>query len=275
MVQPYLQLNDSSSIPQLGLGVWRLPDGDAPNIVSAALADGYRSIDTAAIYGNEAGVGEGIARADVDRRDLFLTTKVWNEDQGFDATLRAFDASLQKLRQDYVDLYLIHWPVAGRDLFVDTWRAMIRLREEGRARSIGVCNFQIPHLQRLIDESGVTPAVNQIELHPDFPQRALRAFHEENGILTESWSPLGQGRLIQNPLVVEIASKYGKTPAQAILRWHLDLGLVVIPKTATRSRLPENLDVFDFTLDAEDIARLSALEDPAGRIGPDPDAFSI
>ena len=263
-----LTLNDGRPMPRFGLGVWRTPQDDAAEVIKQALAAGYRSIDTAAIYGNERGVGEGLKGA--ARDDVFVTTKLWNDRQGYDSTLEAFDKSLQRLGLESVDLYLIHWPAPKKDLFVDSWKAMIRLKEEGRARSIGVSNFAPEHLKRVIDETGVTPSVNQIELHPSFQQRALREFHDQHGVKTESWSPLGQGRQLDDPVVGEIARKHGKTPAQVVIRWHLDSGLIVIPKTVTPSRMAENIAVFDFALDADDLARIAALDKSDGRIGPDP-----
>lgn len=268
--QPRITFNDGHAIPQVGLGVWRTPEEDAAAVVRTALEAGYRHIDTASIYENEAGVGEGIRTGGVPRNELFVTTKVWNADQGHDATLRALDASLGRLGLDYVDLYLIHWPAPKRGQYVDTWRALVRAREEGRVRSIGVSNFATEHLERVIAETGVAPALNQIELHPRFQQREMRAMHERLGIATESWSPLGQGKLLSDPAVARVAAKHGRTPAQAIIRWHIDSGLVVIPKSVTPSRIAENLDVFGFSLDAEDMTALGALDDRHGRIGPDP-----
>jgi len=274
MTSPTLTLNDGRPMPQLGFGVWQVENGLAASVVKEAIDAGYRSIDTAAVYRNEEGVGEAIGSAGVPREDLFVTTKLWNDDQGYDTTLRAFDASLERLRLDYVDFYLIHWPAWKRDAYADTWRAFIKLKEEGRARSIGVSNFQVAHLQRLFDETGVVPAVNQIELHPRFQQKELREFHARHGIATESWSPLGQGTLIQDENLAAIARKHGKTPAQVIIRWHLDSGLIVIPKSATPARIRENFAVLDFGLDAEDMRLIEKLDDRSGRIGPDPEVFT-
>lgn len=268
--QPTIPFNDGNAIPQVGLGVWKTPDEGAGDAVSAALQAGYRHVDTAAAYKNERGVGEGLRRAGVPREEVFVTTKLWNEEQGFERTLRAFDASLEQLGLDHVDLYLIHWPSPTRDLFVDTWRAFIRLKEDGRVRSIGVSNFTAEHLDRLADETGVTPAINQIELHPRFQQRALREAHATRGIVTQSWSPLGQGQLLQDPAIAGIAAKHGRTPAQVVIRWHVDNGLVVIPKSVTPSRIAENFDVFGFALDADDLAAITKLDTGDGRIGPDP-----
>jgi 2,5-diketo-D-gluconate reductase A len=270
---PTIRLNDNRTMPQLGYGVWRVSNDEAATSVGEALKAGYRSIDTASIYENEEGVGKAIAATDVPRDELFITTKLWNNSHNPDAALKAFDESLARLRLDYVDLYLIHWPVAGSEAYVDAWRTLIRLREEGRAKSIGVSNFNIPHLQRIIAETGVTPAVNQIEVHPRFQQRELREFHVANGIATESWGPLGQGSLVNNEELATIGRKYGKTPAQVILRWHLDHGLIAIPKSVTPSRIRENLDVFDFKLDAEDMRVIERMDDKSGRVGPDPSVF--
>jgi 2,5-diketo-D-gluconate reductase A len=269
--QPLLTLNDGNKIPQLGLGTWQTPEAEAAEAVRLALLAGYRQIDTAAIYENEAGVGKGIAAAALPREQVFVTTKVWNSEHGFDATLRAAEASLKRLGLDFVDLYLIHWPAPRQNLYLETWRALIRLKEEGRARSIGVSNFTATHLERIIAETGVTPVVNQIELHPDFQQRALQAFHRARGILTQSWSPLGQGGFLKNATLAAIAQKHGKTPAQTAIRWHLEQGLIVIPKSARAERIRENFAVFDFRLDAEDLERLAALDNESGRIGPHPE----
>jgi 2,5-diketo-D-gluconate reductase A len=268
--QPTITFHDGNSIPQVGLGVWQTPNDTAVTAVKAALDSGYRHIDTAAIYENEQGVGEGISASGVSRSEIFLTTKLWNSEQGYDTTLRAFEASLKRLGTDYVDLYLIHWPAPKRDQYVDTWKAFIQLQKDGRARSIGVSNFNPEHIQRLIDESGITPVINQIELHPDFPQKDARAYHDKHRIVTQSWSPLGQGKLLENETVAKVAEKHGRTPAQVITRWHIDNGLVVIPKSVTPSRIEENFQVFDFKLDDEDMATFATLEQGGGRIGPDP-----
>jgi 2,5-diketo-D-gluconate reductase A len=234
------------------------------------LKAGYRHIDTAAIYANEDGVGEGVRQSGVAREDIYLTTKLWNEAQGFDSTLKAFDDSLKRLGTDYIDLYLIHWPSPHRNRYLDTWKAFVRLKEEGRARSIGVSNFAAAHLERIIGETGVTPVLNQIELHPTFQQKELRAIHDKLGIKTESWSPLGQGKLLANAVIGKIAAKHGRTPAQIIIRWHIDNGLIVIPKSVTPSRIEENHRVFDFKLDGDDLAEIAKLDSAGGRIGPDP-----
>jgi diketogulonate reductase-like aldo/keto reductase len=272
-IVPTIRLNDGRPMPQLGFGVWQVPNHEAKSIVTEAISAGYRSIDTAAVYGNEEGVGEAVRASPVAREELFITTKVWNDRHGYDAALSAFDESLARLKLDFVDLYLIHWPLPRGEAYLDTWRALIRLRDEGRAKSIGVSNFKVPHLRRLMDESGVAPVLNQIELHPRFQQKELRAFHAEHGIATESWSPLGKGALMADETLARIGRKYGKTPAQVILRWHLDNGLIAIPKSATPSRIRENIDVFDFTLAADDMSALAGFDDKSGRIGPNPDSF--
>ena len=262
----------SVEMPQLGFGVWQVPDDEATPAVKAALETGYRSIDTAAIYGNEAGVGRALAESDVAREDVFVTTKVWNADQGYDATLKAFDASVDKLGSA-PDLYLIHWPRPDLDAYVDTYRALQQLREDGRVRAVGVCNFNIDHLQRVHDELGEFPAINQIELHPLMQQAQLREFHAANGIHTEAWSPLAQGgELLADPVIAEIAKKAGRTPAQVILRWHLQLGNVVIPKSVTPERIAANFDVTGFELDDEDLSAIAGL-DAGTRLGPDPATF--
>ncbi|AQW54791.1 aldo/keto reductase [Streptomyces violaceusniger] len=270
---PNLTLHTGLEIPQLGFGVFQVEDAQTTDAVLSAIEAGYRSIDTAAIYGNEAGVGRALATSGVPREELFLTTKLWNADQGYDSTLAAFDASVAKLGTDYVDLYLIHWPTPARDLYLDTWRALEKLLADGRTRAIGVSNFQPAHLRRLLDHSGVVPVINQVELHPYLQQGELRDFHAQHKIATEAWSPLAQGALLQDPALAGIAQRHGKTPAQVVLRWHLQLGNVVIPKSVTPARIRENIDVFDFTLTAEDIEAINAL-DRGQRTGPDPDTLN-
>lgn len=272
--QPTIELNSGYSIPQLGFGVFQVPPAETEQAVSRALAAGYRSIDTAAMYRNEQGVGAAIAAAGVPRDELFVTTKLNNDAHGYDKAMRAFDASLAKLGLEYLDLYLIHWPRPAKDLYAETWQALVQLQKDGRVRSVGVSNFQPAHLERVIDESGVTPALNQVELHPYLTQDELRAYHTSHGIATEAWSPLAKGgELLRDPVVTALASKYGKTPAQVVIRWHLDLGNVVIPKSVTPARIIENLDVFDFELEAEDVAGLAELNRNE-RTGPDPDTFN-
>ena len=265
-----IPLHDGRSIPQLGFGLYKVPDADAPGVVEVAIAAGYRHLDDAKLYENERGVGDGIRASGIDRNELFVTTKVWNADHGFDRTLAAFDASLERLGLDEVDLYLIHWPAPHQDLYVETWRALIRLREEGRARSIGVSNFHVHHLERIIDETGVVPVVNQVELHPWLQQRELRAFHAEHGIVTEAWSPLARGRAITDETLARIGARYGKNEAQVAIRWHLQVGNVTIPKSVTPDRIRANTQVFDFELDADALAAIDVL-DADFRTGRDPD----
>jgi len=267
---PSVRLHDGHAMPALGYGVWQVPDNDAELSTREAIAAGYRSIDTAQIYANEAGVGRAIAASGVPRSELFITTKVWNTSQGRNATKKAFEQSLKKLGGDYLDLYLIHWPSPKRGKFVETWEALIELRKEGRVRSIGVSNFGPDELRKIIDATGEKPVLNQIELHPRFQQRETRAFHVEHGIATEAWSPLGQGQLLQDPAVGAIAQKHGKSAAQVILRWHLKNEFIVIPKSVTPSRIRENIDVFGFDLDDADMKALEALDSAEGRIGPNP-----
>ncbi|MFI8848620.1 aldo/keto reductase [Streptomyces sp. 891-h] len=257
-------------MPQLGFGVYQVPDDEAADTVSAALEAGYRSVDTAALYGNEGGTGKALRESGIPREELFVTTKLWNTDQGHDTALRAFDDSLERLGLDYIDLYLIHWPAPARELYVQTWRALAEIHDSGRARAIGVSNFETDHLHRLFDETGVVPAVNQIELHPRLQQPELRRFDADHAIVTEAWSPLGRGNgVLDDPVVRKAAAKHGKTPAQVVLRWHIQLGNVVIPKSVTPSRIKENLDVFDFELDGDDLREIQHLESGT-RIGPDP-----
>ncbi|MFI6507197.1 aldo/keto reductase [Streptosporangium sp. NPDC050855] len=268
-----ITLNNGVSMPRLGFGVFQIPPAETAKAVSTALETGYRSIDTAKVYGNEREVGEALASAGLPRDEVFVTTKLWNDDQGYDSTLAAFDASMQRLGLDRLDLYLIHWPTPARDRYLDTWRALEKLHADGRIRAVGVSNFQPAHLTRVIDETGLVPAVNQIELHPALQQAELRAFHDQHGIVTEAWSPLAQGDVLDDPVITDIAGRYGKTPAQVVLRWHLDLGNVVIPKSVTPSRIRENFDLSDFSLTEEDMTRIAGLE-KGTRIGPDPDEFN-
>jgi len=267
---PSLSLDDGNTIPQLGFGLYKVPAADAARLCREAIAIGYRHLDTAAFYANEAEVGEAVRSAELPREELFVTSKVWKDDNGYDSTLRAFDASMAKLGLPTLDLYLIHWPVPSTDLYVDTWRALVRLQQEGRVQSIGVANFHAHHIERLIAETGVAPVVNQVELHPWLPQAELRAFDAEHGIRTEAWSPLARGRVLDTPLLGDLADKHGRTPAQIVLRWHLELGNIVIPKASSAARLRENLDVFDFALDDEDMAAIATLE-TGERTGRDPD----
>jgi len=269
---PTITLDNGVEIPQLGLGVWQVEDEIVTDVVSAAFESGYRHVDTAAIYGNEAGVGRAIAASGLPRDELFITTKVWNSDQGYDSTLQAFDASLARLGLESVDLYLIHWQALKKDRYVETWKAFEQLYADKRVRAIGVSNFHIPALQRLFEETDLRPAVNQIELHPALPQDELRAFNAENDIVTEAWSPLASGELLDNTTLKTIAGKHGKSPAQVVIRWHLQLGSVVIPKSKTPSRIAENIAVFDFKLDNDDMAAIADL-DTGLRTGGDPDHF--
>ncbi|WP_283112298.1 aldo/keto reductase [Streptomyces halobius] len=275
---PSITLNNGTTMPQLGFGVWQIPDDEAFTAVNHALSAGYRSIDTAAIYGNEEGTGKALTASGIPRDELFLTTKLWNsasETWTRDSVLREFDLSLDKLGLDYIDLYLIHWPRAMRDDYLTIWRTFEEIAKSGRAKAIGVSNFLPEHLERLLGETSVVPAVNQIELHPQLQQAESRAFHARHGIATEAWSPLGQGKgLLSDPKIAELAAKHGKTPAQVVLRWHLQLGNVVIPKSATASRIKENIDVFDFELDDEDLSVIAAL-DEGKRLGPDPATFDV
>jgi 2,5-diketo-D-gluconate reductase A len=269
---PSVALRGGAQIPQLGFGVFQVPPPQTTEVVAKALATGYRHIDTAAAYRNEAEVGQAIRASGLPRSDVFVTTKCFNDDHGYEQAKHAFHASLQRLELDYVDLYLIHWPVPAHDRYVETWKAFIELRDEGMIRSIGVSNFQPEHLRRLIAETGETPALNQVELHPYLQQLGLRREHEELGIVTESWSPLAQGEVLEDPVIARIAEQHAKTPGQLVIRWHMQLGNVVIPKSVTPERIEQNFDVLDFELSAEEIEAIEAL-DAGRRTGPDPDTF--
>jgi 2,5-diketo-D-gluconate reductase A len=272
---PSLVMNNGLQIPQLGFGVFLVPPEETKQAVTEALKAGYRLIDTAQGYRNEEGVGAAIAESDVPREELFITTKLTNSEHGYDTTLTAFDGSMEKLGIDVLDLFLIHWPLPMFDQYVETWRAFEKLLADGRVRSIGVSNFEIPHLQRLLAETDVTPAVNQIELHPEFPQEDLREFHQQHRILTESWGPLGQGKgLLENPQIVEVAQRKDRTPAQVVLRWHVQLGCVVIPKSVNPDRIRENINIFDFELDDADMAEISKVR-TGERLGGDPNVFAM
>ncbi len=263
----------SIGIPQLGFGVWQVPDAEVDAAIDTALEVGYRSIDTARIYGNEDGVGRALAATDIPHDDLFITTKVWPDDYGRKRTVAAFDRSMERLGLDVLDLYLLHWPAPAKDRFVDAWKALRGIRDGGRVRAIGVCNFPAELLQRLHDETEEWPAINQIELHPYLQQADLREFNEARGILTEAWSPLASGgAVLQDPVITDIAAAHGVTPAQAIIRWHIQLGNVVIPKSVTPARIAENFDVYGFELTEDDLARIATL-DRGHRTGPDPEVF--
>ncbi len=270
---PTITLNNGVKIPQLGFGVFQVPDDETTAAVTAALAAGYRSIDTAAIYGNEAGVGRALAASGIPRDELFITTKLWNSDQGFASTIAAYEASLAALGLDYVDLYLIHWPAPANDNYAQSWRAMEKLLADGRVRAIGVSNFAPEHLERLAQTAQIVPAVNQVELHPRLSQTGVRAANAARGILTEAWSPLAQGGLLADPVIADVAARAGRSPAQVILRWHLQQGRIVIPKSVTPSRISENLAVFDFELSPADLLLIDGLNTDS-RIGPDPVQFN-
>lgn len=269
---PRLPLRGGGAIPQLGLGVFQVPSEDTREVVARALGAGYRHVDTAAAYGNEAGVGEALRAAGLARDEVFVTTKLWNDDHGHEAARRACETSLRRLGLDRIDLYLIHWPVPARDRYAETWQALVELQSRGLARAIGVSNFGPAHLERIVEATGVVPAVNQVELHPGLQQRDLRRVHGEMGVVTEAWSPLAQGRALGDPAVAEVGERHDRTPAQVVLRWHLQHGHVVIPKSVTPARIDENLDVFDFALTEAEMSRIDAL-DSGERIGPDPESF--
>lgn len=269
---PPIALNDGTTIPQLGFGVFKVDPDETERIVTDALEAGYRHIDTAAIYGNEVGVGRAIAKSGIPRDELYITTKLWNSDQGTQSAYDAIDLSLEKLGLDRVNLYLIHWPTPQRDLYAESWQALQKIRDDGKTDSIGVSNFQIPHLERIVAESGVVPAVNQIELHPTFQQRELRAWGAEHGMAIESWGPLGQGKydLFGMPAIAEAAAAHGVTPAQVVIRWHLQSGIIVFPKSNSAERIQQNFDVFGFELSAAQMAAIDAL-DAGNRVGSHPD----
>jgi 2,5-diketo-D-gluconate reductase A len=270
-----LVMNNGLRIPQVGFGVFLVPPEQTKRAVAEALKAEYRLIDTAQGYRNEEGVGAAIAESEVPREELFITTKLTNSEHGYDRTLAAFDGSMEKLGLDVLDLFLIHWPLPMFDQYVETWRAFEKLLADGRVRSIGVSNFEIAHLERLLAETDVTPAVNQVELHPEFPQEELREFHQQHGILTESWGPLGQGKgVLENPHIVEVAQRKDRTPAQVVLRWHVQLGCVVIPKSVHPDRMRENVDLFDFELDDVDMAEISKVR-TGQRLGADPNVFAM
>lgn len=269
---PTIELLGGARIPQLGFGVFLVPPKETQEAVALALATGYRHIDTAAAYRNEGEVGQAIHASGIDRGEIFVTTKCFNDDHGYEQAKRAFHASLKRLEMDYVDLYLIHWPVPVHDLYVETWKAFIDLRDEGLIRAIGVSNFQPAHLHRLVQETGETPAINQVELHPYFQQRGLLHEHHELGIVTESWSPLARGAALEDPTIAKIAQELGRTPAQVTIRWHAQLGKVVIPKSVTPKRIQQNFEIFDFELTAEHMEAIDRL-DAGRRIGPDPETF--
>lgn len=270
-LQGTVLLHNGVKMPYFGLGVYKVEEGnEVIESVKTALEVGYRAIDTAALYENEEGVGKAIKESGIPREEIFVTTKVWNTDHGYEKTLKAFDKSISKLGLDYVDLYLIHWP--GKDTFIDTWRALEKLYRDGRVRAIGVSNFKPHHLQTLMEHSEEKPVINQVELHPYFQQKDLREFCKQHDIVVEAWSPLGRGQVLDDPVLAEIGKKYGKTPAQVTLRWHLQNDIVIIPKSVTPSRIKENADIFDFELTAEDMEQIDQL-DKNTRLFKDPDLF--
>ena len=269
---PHLTLNNGVRMAQLGFGVFQIPENRTEEAVAHAFSAGYRSVDTAAAYRNERAVGAAVANSTLSREEIFITTKLWNGDQGYDNALRAFDASMERLALDYLDLYLIHWPVPAKNLYSETWQAFSSLYAAGRTRAIGVSNFEIEHLQRLFDEHGVVPAVNQVELHPYLSQTELRHFHKEHGVATEAWSPIAQGAVLSDPTITSIAGRLGRTPAQIVLRWHIQIGTIAIPKSVRPSRIVENIDIFDFELSEQDLSAIAGL-DRAHRTGPHPHIF--
>jgi 2,5-diketo-D-gluconate reductase A len=269
---PLVPMRDGEEIPQLGFGVFLVPPEQTAETTLRAFETGYRHIDTAAAYRNEAGVGQAFRASGLDREEVFITTKCFNTDHGYEEAKHAMRASLDRLELDFVDLYLIHWPVPAHDKYVETWKAFIDMQSEGLTRSIGVSNFQPAHLRRIVDETGVTPSVNQVELHPRLQQPGLRREHEELGIVTEAWSPLARGEVLSEPTITRIAEDHERTPGQVVLRWHVQLGNVVFPKSVTPERIAENFAIFDFHLSDGEMAEIEAL-DSGERIGPDPDTF--
>jgi 2,5-diketo-D-gluconate reductase A len=272
-VVPTLTVGGGVSIPQLGFGVFEIPESETADAVTVALEAGYRHIDTAAVYGNERGVGDALKASAIPREENFVTTKVWNADHGADATRAALERSLSTLGLEYLDLYLIHWPVAVRDRYVETWSAMRSLQDEGAIRAIGVSNFEPEHLARLHEETGVVPTVNQIELHPRLQQAQLRGYHARHGIATDAWAPLAKGGVLDDRAILGLAERVGRTPAQVVLRWHVQLGNIAVPKSVTPSRIRQNLDVFDFELSEEDLQTIAGLE-ANERVGPHPDSVT-
>lgn len=271
---PNFNLNGDTPMPQLGFGVFQIPPEATQQAVETAFEHGYRHIDTAAAYRNERGVGEAIRASGLPREEVFVTTKLWNSSHGREEGRAAFEKSIERLGLDVVDLYLIHWPVPSKDRFVETWELLVELESEGRVRAIGVSNFNPDHLERIVDATGVLPAVNQVECHPRLQQAELRDFHDEHGIVTEAWSPLAQAQLLDDPAIGAIAERHGKTPAQVVLRWHVQIGNVVIPKSVTPERIAENIAIFDFALTDDDLAEIEGL-DRGERIGPDPAEFAV
>lgn len=271
---PLLDLNDARRLPQLGFGVWQVSNEEVTPAVATALEAGYRAVDTAQGYDNEAGVGAALAASGIPREQLFVTSKLRTKLLGYDNAMQGIEATLKALKLDYLDLFLIHWPAPEHDLYVKTWKAFVGMKEQGIVRSIGVSNFLPDYIERLIAETGVVPAVNQIEIHPEFQQLDVRAFHKTNGILLQAYSPLGSGAVLDNPAIATIADRLGRSPAQVIIRWHIQQGLAVIPKSVTPERIRENLAVFDFELSDDDMAAIAKLDKPDGKTGSDPATFN-
>ena len=271
---PVIELNDGYRIPQLGFGVWQVPNEDVGPAIKVALESGYRAIDTAQGYDNEEGVGEAIARSDIPRDELFITSKLRTKFLGYDETLKGIETSLKALKLSYLDLFLIHWPAPAHDRYVDSWKAFIKARSDGLVRSIGVSNFLPEYIDRIIDETGELPAVNQIEIHPEFQQLDVTSYHEDKGIRLEAYSPLGSGAVLDNPAIAEIAKRHHRSPAQIILRWHIQQGHIAIPKSVTPERIRQNLQVFNFSLSDADMGEIARLDKPDGKTGSDPATFN-